>query len=120
MSAPSVPCAGRGVLPTLQPFPEAAACAAVQQRPCVSCIGYAADGFARARGIGCVVVTFTVGGLSVINAVAGAMSEHLPLICITGEGRVCSGSAAARALQHPQQRRGLPRSGHTLCIVMLV
>ena len=30
------------------------------------------------------VVTFTVGGLSVINAVAGAMSEHLPVICITG------------------------------------
>lgn len=30
------------------------------------------------------MVTFTVGGLSVINAVAGAMSEHLPLICITG------------------------------------
>lgn len=49
------------------------------------CTGYAADGFARARGIGCVVVTFTVGGLSVINAVAGAMSEHLPLICITGQ-----------------------------------
>ena len=39
----------------------------------------------RARGIGCVVVTFTVGGLSVINAVGGAMSEHLPIICITGE-----------------------------------
>ena len=29
-------------------------------------------------------MTFTVGGLSVINAVAGAMSEHLPVICITG------------------------------------
>lgn len=46
--------------------------------------GYAADGYARAKGIGCVVVTFTVGGLSVLNAVAGAMSEHLPVICITG------------------------------------
>ncbi|CAK0787699.1 hypothetical protein CVIRNUC_010921 [Coccomyxa viridis] len=46
--------------------------------------GYAADGYARAKGVGCVVVTFTVGGLSAINAVAGAMSEHLPVICITG------------------------------------
>ena len=46
--------------------------------------GYAADGYARAQGIGCVVVTFTVGGLSVINAIAGAMSEHLPVVCITG------------------------------------
>ncbi|KAK9816456.1 hypothetical protein WJX72_000539 [[Myrmecia] bisecta] len=46
--------------------------------------GYAAEGYARARGIGCVVVTFTVGGLSVINAVAGAYSENLPLLCIAG------------------------------------
>ena len=46
--------------------------------------GYAADGYARAQGIGCVAVTFTVGGLSVINAIAGAMSEHLPVVCLTG------------------------------------
>jgi pyruvate decarboxylase len=46
--------------------------------------GYAADGYARARGIGCVVVTYTVGGLSVLNAVAGAASERLPLIVVTG------------------------------------
>eukprot|EP00850_Spirogloea_muscicola_P023073 SM000327S12477 [mRNA] locus=s327:9570:12933:+ [translate_table: standard] len=36
------------------------------------------------QGIGCVVVTFTVGGLSVINAIAGAYSENLPVICIVG------------------------------------
>eukprot|EP00246_Nothoceros_aenigmaticus_P002224 TRINITY_DN13033_c0_g1_i1.p1 TRINITY_DN13033_c0_g1~~TRINITY_DN13033_c0_g1_i1.p1 ORF type:complete len:573 (+),score=98.40 TRINITY_DN13033_c0_g1_i1:83-1801(+) len=46
--------------------------------------GYAADGYARAKGVGCVVVTFTVGGLSVINAIAGAYSENLPVICIVG------------------------------------
>ena len=46
--------------------------------------GYAADGYARARGVGACVVTFTVGGLSVINAIAGAYSENLPLICIVG------------------------------------
>lgn len=34
--------------------------------------GYAADGYARVNGVGCCVTTFTVGGLSVINAVAGA------------------------------------------------
>ena len=45
----------------------------------------AADGYARARGVGVVVTTFTVGGLSAINAVAGAYSENLPLICITGK-----------------------------------
>ena len=46
--------------------------------------GYAADGYARSRGVGACVVTFTVGGLSVINAIAGAFSENLPVICIVG------------------------------------
>ncbi|WOL20453.1 pyruvate decarboxylase 1 [Canna indica] len=46
--------------------------------------GYAADGYARANGIGACVVTFTVGGLSVINAIAGSYSENLPIICIVG------------------------------------
>ncbi|XP_011019081.1 PREDICTED: pyruvate decarboxylase 2-like [Populus euphratica] len=46
--------------------------------------GYAADGYARSRGVGACVVTFTVGGLSVLNAIAGANSENLPVICIVG------------------------------------
>lgn len=46
--------------------------------------GYAADGYARAKGVGACVVTFTVGGLSVLNAIAGAYSENLPVICIVG------------------------------------
>ncbi|MCA9103743.1 MAG: pyruvate decarboxylase [Planctomycetales bacterium] len=47
--------------------------------------GYAADGYARATGgAAAVVVTFSVGGLSVLNAVAGAYAEDLPLIVISG------------------------------------
>lgn len=46
--------------------------------------GYAADGYARARGVGACAVTFTVGLLSVLNAVAGAYSESLPLVGIVG------------------------------------
>ncbi|XP_039015385.1 pyruvate decarboxylase 1-like isoform X2 [Hibiscus syriacus] len=46
--------------------------------------GYAADGYARSLGVGACVVTFTVGGLSIINAIAGAYSENLPVICIVG------------------------------------
>lgn len=34
--------------------------------------GYAADGYARSRGIGTCVVAFNVGGLSLLNAIAGA------------------------------------------------
>ncbi|KDP31357.1 hypothetical protein JCGZ_11733 [Jatropha curcas] len=46
--------------------------------------GYAADGYARARGVGACVVTFRVGGLSILNPIAGAYSEDLPVICIVG------------------------------------
>ncbi|KAG0481170.1 hypothetical protein HPP92_012028 [Vanilla planifolia] len=41
--------------------------------------GYASDGYARSNGVGACVVTFTVGGLSVLNAIAGAYSENLPM-----------------------------------------
>ncbi|XVE62067.1 hypothetical protein DITRI_Ditri06bG0089300 [Diplodiscus trichospermus] len=47
-------------------------------------VGYVADGYAKLRGVGARVVTFTVGGLSVLNAIAGAYSENLPFICIVG------------------------------------
>ncbi|CAM6034398.1 unnamed protein product [Sphagnum compactum] len=58
----------------------------IQLRGCCNELnaGYAADGYARCRGVGACVVTFTVGGLSVINAIAGAYSENLPLICLVG------------------------------------
>ncbi|CAJ2648933.1 pyruvate decarboxylase [Trifolium pratense] len=46
--------------------------------------GYATDGYARCKGVGACVVTFNVGGLSILNAIAGAYSEDLPIICIVG------------------------------------
>ena len=46
--------------------------------------GYAADGYARLNGIGAAVVTYGVGGLSIINAVAGAFAEHVSVIIING------------------------------------
>ncbi|HOD75756.1 MAG TPA: thiamine pyrophosphate-binding protein, partial [Syntrophorhabdaceae bacterium] len=46
--------------------------------------GYAADGYARTNGIGAAVVTYGVGGLSILNAAAGAFAEHVPLIVISG------------------------------------
>lgn len=61
--------------------------------------GYAADGYARARGVGACVVTFTVGGLSVLNAIAGAYSENLPLICIVG-GPNSNDYGTSRILHH--------------------
>jgi TPP-dependent 2-oxoacid decarboxylase len=46
--------------------------------------GYAADGYARLNGVGAAVVTYGVGGLSIVNAVAGAFAEHVPVIIING------------------------------------
>ncbi|MDO9543057.1 MAG: thiamine pyrophosphate-binding protein [Kiritimatiellia bacterium] len=46
--------------------------------------GYAADGYARAHGAGAAIVTYGVGGLSILNAVAGAYAEQVPLIIISG------------------------------------
>ncbi|KAL9128367.1 MAG: hypothetical protein Q9217_002946 [Psora testacea] len=46
--------------------------------------GYAADGYARVKGISAVVTTFGVGELSLINAIAGGYSEYVPIIHIVG------------------------------------
>ncbi|KAF8397253.1 hypothetical protein HHK36_016163 [Tetracentron sinense] len=61
--------------------------------------GYAADGYARSRGVGACVVTFTVGGLSVLNAIAGAYSENLPIICFVG-GPNSNDYGTSRILHH--------------------
>ena len=46
--------------------------------------GYAADAYARLRGIGAVCVTYGVGGFSLLNAVVGAYAERVPLVVISG------------------------------------
>lgn len=46
--------------------------------------GFAADAYARLTGLGVVCVTYCVGGLSVVNSVAGAYAEKSPLIVISG------------------------------------
>jgi pyruvate decarboxylase len=51
---------------------------------CAYHVAYAADGYARLNGAACVMTTFTVGGLSAINGIAGAYSERLPVIIVTG------------------------------------
>jgi pyruvate decarboxylase len=46
--------------------------------------GYAADGYARSNGVAAMVVTYSVGGLSALNAVACAYAEDLPVIVVVG------------------------------------
>jgi indolepyruvate decarboxylase len=45
---------------------------------------YAADGYARIKGIGAFTSTFGVGELSAINGVAGSFAERVPVVVITG------------------------------------
>jgi len=56
---------------------------------CISCCnelnaGYAADGYARAAGAAAMLVTYSVGALSAVNAIAGHYAEDLPVILISG------------------------------------
>jgi len=46
--------------------------------------GFAADAYARLHGLGCVCVTYCVGGLSLCNSIAGAYAEKSPVIVLGG------------------------------------
>jgi TPP-dependent 2-oxoacid decarboxylase len=45
---------------------------------------YAADGYARVRGLGVVSTTFGVGELSAVNGIAGSYAERVPVIHVVG------------------------------------
>ena len=46
--------------------------------------GFAADAYARLRGLGAVCVTYCVGGLNTANPIAGAYAEKSPVVLISG------------------------------------
>jgi TPP-dependent 2-oxoacid decarboxylase len=46
--------------------------------------GFAADAYARVAGMGAICVTYCVGGLKVVNPVAGAFAEKSPVVVISG------------------------------------
>ncbi len=46
--------------------------------------GFAADAYARVRGLGAVCITYCVGGLKVANPIAGAFAEKSPVVVISG------------------------------------
>jgi indolepyruvate decarboxylase len=46
--------------------------------------GFAADAYARIHGLGCICVTYCVGGLSTCNSIAGAYAEKSPVIVLAG------------------------------------
>src|ERR1700742_4847718 len=46
--------------------------------------GYAADGYARVRGLSAVAVSYGPGTLSMVNAIAGAYAERSPVVVVNG------------------------------------
>ncbi|SMN19977.1 similar to Saccharomyces cerevisiae YLR044C PDC1 Major of three pyruvate decarboxylase isozymes, key enzyme in alcoholic fermentation, decarboxylates pyruvate to acetaldehyde [Maudiozyma saulgeensis] len=56
---------------------------------------YAADGYARVKGMACMVTTFGVGELSALNGIAGSYSEHVGVLHVVG---VPSTSSQAKQL----------------------
>jgi indolepyruvate decarboxylase len=46
--------------------------------------GFAADAYSRINGLGLVCVTYCVGGLNVLNAIAGAYAEKSPVVIVSG------------------------------------
>ena len=61
--------------------------------------GYAADGYARIRGLGVAVATWGVGALNMLNAAAQAFAERSPVLFISGAPEI-DGRSADRLLHH--------------------
>jgi indolepyruvate decarboxylase len=65
---------------------------AIVEHPAINWIGscnelnaaYAADGYARMRGVGAVCTTYGVGELAAMSAVAGSYAEHLAVFHLVG------------------------------------
>jgi indolepyruvate decarboxylase len=65
---------------------------AIVEHPAINWIGccnelnaaYAADGYARMRGVGAVCTTYGVGELAAISAIAGSCAEHLAVFHLIG------------------------------------
>ncbi len=62
--------------------------------------GFAADAYARIHGLGCICVTYCVGGLSTCNSIAGAYAEKSPVIVLAGSPGVSE--RASNPLLAPQ------------------
>jgi len=59
---------------------------------------YAADGYARMRGVGAVCTTFGVGELAAMSGIAGAYAEHVPVFHLVGTPNLAT--QEGRALVH--------------------
>ena len=79
---------------------------AIVEHPAINWIGccnelnaaYAADGYARMRGVGAVCTTYGVGELAAMSGIAGSYAEHLAVFHIVGTPNLAT--QEGRALVH--------------------
>src|ERR1700741_1433697 len=79
---------------------------AIVEHPAINWIGccnelnaaYAADGYARMRGVAALCTTFGVGELAAMSGIAGAYAEHLPVFHLVGTPNLAT--QEGRALAH--------------------
>ena len=57
--------------------------------------GYAADGYAKVKGISALITSFGVGELSAINAIGGAYAEKVPVVHVVGTAPVAAQTSGA-------------------------
>jgi indolepyruvate decarboxylase len=81
-------------LVTLDATPGIARIANINELGC----GYAADGYARFKGIGAACVQYGVGTFSMLNCVAGSFVERLPVVAISA-----SPKTSDRKLEHREE-----------------
>ena len=75
--------------------------------------GYAADGYARTKGLAAVSVANGVGTLSLINAIAGAYVERSPIVVINGGPTADISPISRNATWCTRIRRGAPTPNST-------
>src|SRR5580692_1554834 len=67
--------------------------------------GFAADAYARVHGLGCICVTYCVGGLSTCNSIAGAYAEKSPVIVLGGRPASRSGRTTPCSITRSRDSR---------------
>nr|CAA59953.1 pyruvate decarboxylase [Kluyveromyces lactis]prf//2210366A pyruvate decarboxylase [Kluyveromyces lactis] len=74
---------------------------------------YAADGYARLKGMSCIITTFGVGELSALNGIAGSYAEHVGVLHVVGVPSVSS--QAKQLLLHHTLGNGDFTVFHRMC-----
>ena len=57
---------------------------AISGNPNEICAGFAADAYARKKGIGAIYLTYSVGPFTALNTTAGSYTEKVPVVVING------------------------------------